>query len=103
MDLETTDEVQKVQKVHQNQVDVSRNQLQNIKLFRTTLGNENENSISMETVSQNHEITYEILINIIVDRYQRTKKTNMSTQTFKIRFRKAKLTKKTLFQVTCLT
>lgn len=58
-DHETTGKVQKVQKVHQNQMDVSRNQLQNIKLFSTMLGNENENRISMETVSQNNEITYE--------------------------------------------
>lgn len=35
-DHETTGEVRKVQKVHQKQMDVSRNQLQNIKLQHCT-------------------------------------------------------------------
>lgn len=58
VDLETTDENQKVQEVYQKQMDESRYQLQNIELFSTILGDENENNISMETVSQNDEITY---------------------------------------------
>lgn len=58
LDLETTDEVQKIQNGNQNQMDVSRNQLSNIKLFSTMFGNENENenSISMESELQNDEI-----------------------------------------------